>query len=156
MRLHFGGSPTGIRLDHVVIGVSSWERSNSFYRDVLDAEIVELPFGRYAYRFGQQQLNMHGPGSAPSPRARLPVPPGGSDLCLVWPGPIAAATAHLERHGVTVEVGPVPRTGVRGAGTSVYFRDPDGSLLEVISYAESCETSTESLSSGEGEDRSVC
>jgi catechol 2,3-dioxygenase-like lactoylglutathione lyase family enzyme len=28
----------------------------------------------------------------------------------------------------------VPRTGSRGAGTSVYFRDPDGSLLEFISY----------------------
>jgi catechol 2,3-dioxygenase-like lactoylglutathione lyase family enzyme len=28
----------------------------------------------------------------------------------------------------------VPRTGARGTGTSVYFRDPDGSLLEFISY----------------------
>jgi catechol 2,3-dioxygenase-like lactoylglutathione lyase family enzyme len=29
----------------------------------------------------------------------------------------------------------VPRPGARGDGTSVYFRDPDGSLLEFISYA---------------------
>jgi catechol 2,3-dioxygenase-like lactoylglutathione lyase family enzyme len=27
------------------------------------------------------------------------------------------------------------RFGAKGAGTSVYFRDPDGSLLEFISYA---------------------
>ena len=33
-----------------------------------------------------------------------------------------------------VELGPVERHGARGAGTSVYFRDPDGSLLEFISY----------------------
>jgi hypothetical protein len=26
------------------------------------------------------------------------------------------------------------RFGAKGAGTSVYFRDPDGSLLEFISY----------------------
>jgi hypothetical protein len=28
------------------------------------------------------------------------------------------------------------RTGARGRGTSVYVRDPDGSLLELISYGE--------------------
>jgi catechol 2,3-dioxygenase-like lactoylglutathione lyase family enzyme len=36
---------------------------------------------------------------------------------------------------VPVETGPVERLGAGGAGTSVYFRDPDGSLLEFISYA---------------------
>jgi catechol 2,3-dioxygenase-like lactoylglutathione lyase family enzyme len=35
---------------------------------------------------------------------------------------------------VAVELGPVPRRGVKGQGASVYFRDPDGSLLEFISY----------------------
>jgi catechol 2,3-dioxygenase-like lactoylglutathione lyase family enzyme len=35
---------------------------------------------------------------------------------------------------VEVEEGPVERHGAGGAGTSVYFRDPDGSLLEFISY----------------------
>jgi hypothetical protein len=28
------------------------------------------------------------------------------------------------------------RFGAKGTGTSVYFRDPDGSLLEFISYQE--------------------
>jgi catechol 2,3-dioxygenase-like lactoylglutathione lyase family enzyme len=42
---------------------------------------------------------------------------------------------HLERCGVPIELGPTRRHGARGAGTSVYFRDPDGSLLEFISYA---------------------
>lgn len=36
-----------------------------------------------------------------------------------------------------IELGPVERVGGRGTGTSVYFRDPDGSLLELISYEPS-------------------
>ena len=124
-----------VSLDHVVIAVSDWERSNAFYRDVLGAELVELDKGRFAYRFGAQQLNVHGPGSEPFPVARERVRPGNSDLCFVWDGPAAAAVEHLAAHGVDVEVGPVPRTGARGPGTSVYFRDPDGTLLEFISYA---------------------
>ena len=35
---------------------------------------------------------------------------------------------------MTIETGPVAGHGARDAGTSVYFRDPDGSLLELISY----------------------
>ena len=31
-----------ISLDHCVIAVSDWDRSNRFYRDVLGAELVEL------------------------------------------------------------------------------------------------------------------
>ena len=70
------------------------------------------------------------------PLARTPVPPGGSDLCFLWSGPIDDAVAHLTCRGVVVELGPVPRPGARGTGVSVYFRDPDGSLLEFISYPD--------------------
>ena len=123
------------RLDHVVIHVSDWERSNAFYRDVLGAELVERDGGEARhYRFGDQQLNVHGPGQQPSPVAARPAEPGGADLCFVWDGPIDAARRHLEQHGVAVEVGPVTRYGGRGRGTSLYFRDPDGSLLEFLSY----------------------
>jgi catechol 2,3-dioxygenase-like lactoylglutathione lyase family enzyme len=123
-----------IRLDHCVIAVSDWKRSNAFYRDVCGAEIRELSFSRVAYRFGDQQLKVHGPGSEPHPVARDRVRPGNSDLCLVWPGSAEEAVAHLAQHGVAVIEGPVERTGARGDGRSVYFRDPDGSLLELIAY----------------------
>ena len=123
-----------IALDHCVIHVSDWERSNRFYRDVLQAELVPRPAG-WAYRFGTAQLNIHGPGVDATPLARLPVQPGGSDLCFVWPGAIDDAIAHLARCGVAVELGPVARYGAQGQGTSVYFRDPDGSLLEFMTYS---------------------
>jgi peroxiredoxin/catechol 2,3-dioxygenase-like lactoylglutathione lyase family enzyme len=127
-----------VTLDHCVIHVTDWERSNAFYTAVLGAELIARPVG-FAYRFGDRQLNVHGPGVAPAEVARLPVAPGNSDLCFEWNGPIADAVQHLERCGVAVEAGPMQRFGAKGAGASVYFRDPDGSLMEFISYARQAE-----------------
>ena len=82
-----------VKLDHCVIHVSAWERSNAFYQGVLGAELVARAVG-WAYRFGDMQLNVHGPGVRPAEVARLPVEPGNSDLCLEWKGLIADAVAH--------------------------------------------------------------
>jgi catechol 2,3-dioxygenase-like lactoylglutathione lyase family enzyme len=60
------------KLDHCVIHVSDWERSNAFYTTVLGAQLVTRPTG-YAYRFGDKQLNVHGPGVRPAEVARIPV-----------------------------------------------------------------------------------
>jgi catechol 2,3-dioxygenase-like lactoylglutathione lyase family enzyme len=127
--------PLPVKLDHCVVHVSDWARSNAFYCEVLGAELIRRPKG-FAYRFGDTQLNLHGPGFTPVEVARLPVQPGNSDLCFEWKGPIvdAVAVAHLARCKVAVERGPIERFGAKGPGTSVYFRDPDGSLLEFMSY----------------------
>ena len=85
------------KLDHCVIHVSDWERSNQFYTQVMGAELVARPVG-FAYRFGDKQLNVHGPGVKPAEVARLPVQPGNSDLCFEWAGPIEGAIAHLKAH----------------------------------------------------------
>ncbi len=122
-----------VRLDHAVIAVTEWERSNAFYRDVLGAELVRHGAG-FRYRFGEQQLNVHGPGLRGEPVAQDPVRPGNSDLCFVWDGTAEEAIAHLHDRGVEPELGPVTRHGARGEGWSVYFRDPDRSLIELISY----------------------
>ena len=124
-----------IKLDHSVIHVTEWARSNRFYGDVLGAELIDRGNNTWAYRFGSEQLNVHGPGVTAHPLAQVPVAPGNSDLCFEWSGPIEDAVAHLHAHDVVVEEGPVDRNGARGAGRSVYFRDPDGSLMEFISYA---------------------
>lgn len=53
----------GLGIDHCVIAVSEWERSNAFYRDVLGAEIEMRDTWSARYRFDGWQLNVHGPGS---------------------------------------------------------------------------------------------
>src|SRR3712207_9378942 len=63
-------------LDHCVIHVTDWEISNTFYRDMLGAELVRREDGGWSYRFGDEQLNLHGPGVSPVPVAKLPVQPG--------------------------------------------------------------------------------
>lgn len=123
-----------VSFDHCVIHVSNWERSNAFYRDVLGAAVVPVGKG-FAYRFGGVQLNCHGPDHWGTPRARTPVMPGNSDLCFEWHGPITGAIEHLQHLGIEIEIGPLDRRGAKDAGSSVYFRDPDGSLMEFISYA---------------------
>lgn len=122
-----------IRFDHCVIHVSDWAKSKDFYTRVLGVEAVPVGVG-YAFRFGAVQLNCHGPDQIGTPKARHPVIPGNSDLCFAWDGRIEGAVAHLAACGVAMELGPVERIGARGNGTSVYFRDPDGSLMEFITY----------------------
>jgi hypothetical protein len=48
--------------------------------------------------------------------------------------PLDRVVDHLRAQGVPVEEGPVARTGATGPITSVYFRDPDGNLIEVSTY----------------------
>src|SRR5690349_2544701 len=102
-------TPPPLTIDHVVIAVSDPDAATRFYREVLGAEVVELPFGRLTFRLAGQQLNVHTSGSSPTPVARDRVRPGNSDLCFHWPGPVAGAVAHLERCGVPIELGPVER-----------------------------------------------
>src|SRR5215475_7186766 len=108
-----------VSFDHCVIAVSDWARSNAFYADILGAEVVAVGAG-FAYRFGSNQLNIHGPGVDAAPNARPPVAPGGADLCFVLDSDIDEAVAHLAGHGVAIELGPIRRFGARGHGTSVY------------------------------------
>jgi catechol 2,3-dioxygenase-like lactoylglutathione lyase family enzyme len=77
---------------------------------------------------------VHGPGFT-GLNADKPVEPGNSDLCFVWPGPIEDAVEHLRSHGIEIVAGPLETDSVsKGRGRHVYFRDPDGSLLEFVSY----------------------
>jgi catechol 2,3-dioxygenase-like lactoylglutathione lyase family enzyme len=122
------------RLDHLVLTVRDIDATIAFYVDVLGMEAVSFGAGRRALAFGRQKINLH-PASAPlAPHAATPMP-GSADLCLITDTPLTDVIAQLQRMGVAIEQGPVPRTGAAGPILSVYFRDPDGNLIEVSNYA---------------------
>jgi catechol 2,3-dioxygenase-like lactoylglutathione lyase family enzyme len=91
--------------------------------------------GRPALHFGQHKINLHEVGREVKPNAARATA-GSADLCFIATAPIDDVTAHLASCGVAVEHGPVAQTGALGAMRSVYFRDPDGNLIEVANYAD--------------------
>ncbi|NXP04939.1 GLOD5 protein, partial [Thinocorus orbignyianus] len=121
------------RLDHLVLTVKSIEDTVAFYSKVLGMEVVTFKGDRKALRFGNQKFNLHEAGKEFEPKARHPVP-GSADICLITQVPLDQLVDHLKACGVTIEEGPVARTGAVGPITSVYFRDPDENLIEVSQY----------------------
>lgn len=125
--------------DHLAITATDPERTLAFYRDLLGARVLyedEWRAGRMPVamlQLGANRISIH-PAAAPvAPHATRPTP-GSVDLCFRWDASVEDALALLARHGVAVEEGPVPRPAADGAwGRSVYFRDPDGNLLELLS-----------------------
>lgn len=119
--------------DHVVLTVRSVRVTCDFYARVLGMRVVTFDSGRTALAFGSQKINLHEQGAEFEPKAATPTP-GSADLCFVGGDDPAAFASHLHACGVAVIEGPVARTGALGPMTSVYFRDPDGNLLEVGHY----------------------
>lgn len=121
------------RIDHIVLTVFDPERTIAFYQRVLGFEPVTFAGGRRGLAFGRQKFNLHQSGREYEPKALKPVP-GAIDLCLIAATPLELVIGHLEAEGVAIIEGPVPRTGATGEMISVYFRDPDGNLIEVSNY----------------------
>ncbi len=124
------------RLDHLVLSVVDMDATCDFYRRVLGMtpETFEAADGpRRALVFGGQKINLHQAGNEFEPKAAMAVP-GSADICLITETPPAEVIRHLRECAVEVIEGPVARTGAMGKIISVYFRDPDGNLIEVASY----------------------
>ncbi|MDH4557495.1 VOC family protein [Pseudomonas sp. BN417] len=123
------------RLDHLVLTVADIPRTLDFYQRVLGMRHETFGNGRHALAFGQQKFNLHQAGKEFEPKAAQPMP-GAIDLCLITRWPLERVLEHLAEQGVEVEEGPVMRTGALGPIESVYFRDPDGNLIEVSRYSD--------------------
>lgn len=121
------------RVDHLVLTVRDMEKTCEFYSRVLGMEIVIFGQNRRALKFGQQKINLHQLGREFDPKAAAPTP-GSGDFCLITTIPITKVVEHLRACGVTIEEGPVQRTGALGPITSVYLRDPDRNLVEISNY----------------------
>jgi catechol 2,3-dioxygenase-like lactoylglutathione lyase family enzyme len=123
------------RLDHLVLTVASIEDACDFYARVLGMQVSRFGEGRTALKFGRQKINLHEVGREFEPRAARATA-GSGDLCLVSAVPLDNVIAHLNECQVTIIEGPVAKTGATGPIRSVYFRDPDGNLIEVSEYVE--------------------
>jgi len=130
-------------LDHIVLNVEDVEKMTAFY-----AETLMMPPERLeAYRSGQ----------VPFPSVRLNADtiidlfpqtmwrkdaPDGKGFGNLNHFCIALDKAawqnlrdRLVEHNIAIEDGPAPRWGAHGTGTSIYFRDPEGNLIEARYYA---------------------
>ena len=124
-------------LDHLVLTVSDIEATTQFYTEVLGmrTEIFTAADGsmRHALFFGRHKINLHEKGQEFEPKSAHPTP-GSADLCFVSETGLSDWLGHIAAFGVNIEEGPVPRSGARGAITSIYLRDPDANLIEISTY----------------------
>lgn len=119
-----------IALDHVVLRCRDVETTLSWYVERLGCEPVrveqwrrrEVPFP--SVRVAPESIIDLIPGEATDGRLE--------HLCItIEPTDLAAVAASGE---FEVLEGPVPRFGARGVATSLYVRDPDGTVVELRHY----------------------
>ncbi|MDO8693581.1 MAG: VOC family protein [Sheuella sp.] len=120
-------------LDHLVLTVASIEKTCDFYSRILGFEVVTFLGDRRALKFGQQKINLHQVGLEFEPKALTPTA-GSGDLCFIAETPIDQVIEELKAAQVSIELGPVERTGANGKIRSVYLRDLDQNLIEISNY----------------------
>jgi len=129
-------------MDHIVLNVENEENMMAFY-----SEVLQMPPERFKeYRedkvpFPSVRLNADTiidlfpkkmwQKNNQDERGRGNL----NHLCIALGKPEwANFLARLEANNVEIEQGPVPRWGAHGTGTSIYFRDPEGNLIEARHY----------------------
>jgi len=121
------------RVDHFALTVKDIDRTVDFYEKNLGMKKIIFGDSRTALFFGNQKINLHQLDSEFEPKAQN-VSPGSADLCFITNTSIDEANRELRDNNVKIIEGPVKRTGAKGEITSIYFRDPDGNLIEVSNY----------------------
>lgn len=129
-------------MDHIVLNVADVEKMITFYTDVL--------------QLAPERLQEYRAGTVPFPSVRInpdtiidlfpkrmwqknaPHGQGWEHLnhfCLsmgkeTWD----EILERLKANAIAIEEGPVPHWGAHGTGISIYFRDPEGNLIEARYY----------------------
>lgn len=131
-------------MDHIVLNMEDDEKMISFYSNIL----MMVP----------ERLEEYRAGKVPFPSVRMnadtiidlfpkklwqkTAPEGGTHrnlnhFCVVLPKTDwEELLARLKSSHVMIEEGPVPRWGAHGTGTSVYFKDPEGNMIEARYYED--------------------
>jgi catechol 2,3-dioxygenase-like lactoylglutathione lyase family enzyme len=115
-------------LDHIVLCVRDVERTCAFYRQVLGMEPREERPGKWSLHFGANKISLQ--DAEASPAIARDTVPGSGNFCLLTDTPIADVAAHLRAHDIDI-IDSGERQGATGAIVSIYFKDPDGNLVEV-------------------------
>jgi catechol 2,3-dioxygenase-like lactoylglutathione lyase family enzyme len=125
-------------IDHVAITEADVEATWQFYDRLFGTEILNnhMFAGALAVRVfmvgGGARLSVHRLGNGVDLVAARPTP-GSADICFRWAGTAETALGHLAAHDIAVVDGASPRRTADGLPAhSVYFRDPDGNLIELM------------------------
>lgn len=116
-------------LDHIVLAVADVERTCRFYEFVLGMEPRQERPGKWSLHFGPNKISLQ--DAVKSPSIAGDTVPGSGNFCVLTDTPMDRVVAHLKSEGVTIIDGPGERAGATGPILSVYFKDPDGNLVEV-------------------------
>ncbi len=133
--------------DHVSLPTADSDAFIDFYRRLGFTILYEEEWRAgeakwFAVQIGPNaKLNVHPPEFWQNPRftARGPTAvPGCGDICFSFDGTIEEAKQLILDAGAEIAYGPYDQKGGGDAGqrdgTSVYTRDPDGNILEFMTY----------------------
>ena len=128
-------------IDHWVMIVKDLEESAAFYQKLGLEPIWEekaggtsrrpiFPIGKQILKFYQEdRYEVESPTGAPNYGT------GTMDCCLWWDGTVKELEDFLKEADIPMMPGGAkPRRGGQGPATSIYIRDPDGNLIEMMSY----------------------
>lgn len=116
-------------LDHIVLCVNDVAVTCRFYERVLSMEAREERPGKWSLHFGTNKISVQDAGASPN-IARETIP-GSGNFCLLTDTPLDSVILYFKRQGIEIVEGPGERDGAMGKILSVYFKDPDGNLVEV-------------------------
>ncbi len=118
-----------VGLDHIVLCVRDVDATRAFYVDLLGMESREERPGKWALHFGTQKISLQ--HDATLPEIARGTTPGSGNFCLIAADSVDLLVDRLRNRGIEILAGPDERVGAIGTIRSVYFRDPDGNLVEV-------------------------
>jgi len=120
-------------IDHIVLTTRDKAACVRFYTGVLGMQLTTFKTPteeRFAFKFGNQKINVHEWGKEFTPRAHVAAP-GTQDLCFIASIPLEEVIKRLTSSKIEILEGPVAKTGATGPIRSVYVRDPDLNLVEI-------------------------
>ena len=122
-----------VGFDHIVLTCSSVAEVVAFYRDVLGLEAGEERPGKWAIWFGANKISLQ--DDAAKPELAAATLPGTGNFCLLAAADVAEVAERLRNHGVEI-LDEGEKLGATGPIQSIYFRDPEGNLVEIANLID--------------------